>query len=305
MIKNYFMRHAQVFFFSLGQLSRTPIATFLTVAVIGITLALPACLYVAIENLQRLSGSLDSNGQISLFLKRDVIGAEAEKLAAKIRALPAVSRVNYISREAALAEFKQLSGFGEALETLERNPLPAVLVVLPSDADSHPDKLQALLKQLRRYNEVDIAQLDLEWVRRLHAILELARHGVLILAAGLGVAVLLIIGNTIRLAVLNCRDEIVITKLIGGTNAFIRRPFLYAGTLQGFLGAILAWLLVALALFLLSSPINNLASLYGSRFAAENLGFLATLALLAAGGLLGWLGSRLAVGRHLKTLEPT
>lgn len=305
MIKNYFMRHAQVFFFSLGQLSRTPIATFLTVAVIGITLALPACLYVAIENLQRLSGSLDSNGQISLFLKRDVNGAEAEKLAAKIRALPAVSRVNYISREAALAEFKQLSGFGEALETLERNPLPAVLVVLPSDADSHPDKLQALLKQLRRYNEVDIAQLDLEWVRRLHAILELARHGVLILAAGLGVAVLLIIGNTIRLAVLNCRDEIVITKLIGGTNAFIRRPFLYAGTLQGFLGAILAWLLVALALFLLSSPINNLASLYGSRFAAENLGFRATLVLLAAGGLLGWLGSRLAVGRHLKTLEPT
>jgi cell division transport system permease protein len=305
MIKNYFMRHAQVFFFSLGQLSRTPIATFLTVAVIGITLALPACLYVAIENLQRLSGSLDSNGQISLFLKRDVNGAEAEKLAAKIRALPAVSRVNYISREAALAEFKQLSGFGEALETLERNPLPAVLVVLPSDADSHPDKLQALLKQLRRYNEVDIAQLDLEWVRRLHAILELARHGVLILAAGLGVAVLLIIGNTIRLAVLNCRDEIVITKLIGGTNAFIRRPFLYAGTLQGFLGAMLAWLLVALALLLLSSPIDNLTGLYGSRFEAKNLGLPASLALLAAGGLLGWLGSRLAVGRHLRTLEPT
>lgn len=305
MIKNYFMRHAQVFFFSLGQLSRTPIATFLTVAVIGISLALPACLYVAIENLQRLSGSWDSNGQISLFLKRDITGAEAEKLAAKIRALPTVSRVNYISREAALAEFKQLSGFGEALEALERNPLPAVLVVLPSDADSHPDKLQALVKQLRRYNEVDIAQIDLEWVRRLHAILELARQGVLILAGGLGVAVLLIIGNTIRLAVLNRRDEIVITKLIGGTNAFIRRPFLYAGTLQGLLGAILAWLLVAMALLLLSSPIDNLAGLYGSRFKAENLGFHATLALLAAGGLLGWLGSRLAVGRHLRTLEPT
>jgi len=305
MIKNYFMRHAQVFFFSLGQLSRTPIATFLTVAVIGITLALPACLYVAIENLQRLSGSWDSNGQISLFLKRDVNDDAAEKLAAKIRALPAVSRVNYISRDAALAEFKQLSGFGEALEALERNPLPAVLVVLPADTDSHPDKLQALVKQLRRYNEVDIAQIDLEWVRRLHAILELARHGVLILAGGLGVAVLLIIGNTIRLAVLNRRDEIVITKLIGGTNAFIRRPFLYAGTLQGLLGAMLAWLLVALALLLLSSPIDNLAGLYGSRFEAKNLGLPASLALLAAGGLLGWLGSRLAVGRHLRTLEPT
>ena len=304
MIKNYLLRHAQVFFYSLGQLTRTPVATFLTVAVIGITLALPAGLYVAIENVQRLASGWEDNGQISLFLKQDVPGAAIEKLADKIRRLPAVSWVDYVSREAALTEFKRLSGFGEALNALERNPLPAVLVVHPAATHAHPDKLQALLKDLRRFNEVDIAQIDLDWVRRLHAMLELARQGVLILAAGLAIAVLLIIGNTIRLAVLNRRDEIEITKLIGGTNAFIRRPFLYTGTLQGLLGALLAWLLVGLGLLLLADPIDNLAGLYGSRFEAENLGILATLALIGSGGLLGWLGSRLAVGRHLRAIEP-
>ena len=304
MIKNYLLRHAQVFFYSLGQLTRTPVATFLTVAVICITLALPAGLYVAIENAQRLASGWEDNGQISLFLKQDVTGAAIEKLADKIRRLPAVSWVDYVSREAALTEFKRLSGFGEALNALERNPLPAVLVVHPAATHAHPDRLQALLKDLRRFNEVDIAQIDLDWVRRLHALLELARQGVLILAAGLAIAVLLIIGNTIRLAVLNRRDEIEITKLIGGTNAFIRRPFLYTGTLQGLLGALLAWLLVGLGLLLLADPINNLAGLYGSRFEAENLGILATLALIGSGGLLGWLGSRLAVGRHLRAIEP-
>lgn len=304
MIKNYFLRHAQVFFYSLGQLTRTPVATFLTVAVIGITLALPAGLYVAIENLQRLAGGWEDSGQISLFLKQDVPAAAIEKLADKIRRMPAVSWVDYVSREAALTEFKRLSGFGEALNALDRNPLPAVLVVHPAAKHVHPDKLQDLLKDLRRFNEVDIAQIDLDWVRRLHAMLELARQGVLILAAGLAIAVLLIIGNTIRLAVLNRRDEIEITKLIGGTNAFIRRPFLYTGTLQGLLGALLAWLLVGLGLLLLADPIDNLAGLYGSRFEAENLGILATLALIGAGGLLGWLGSRLAVGRHLRAIEP-
>ena len=304
MIKNYLLRHAQVFFFSLGQLTRTPVASFLTIAVIGITLALPTSLYVGVVNVQQLANGWEDNGQISLFLKQDMTTAATDKLAGKIRRMPGVARVDYISRDAALAEFKKLSGFGDALNALERNPLPAVLVVHPTAKHASPDKLQALLADMRRLREVDIAQLDLEWVRRLHAMLDLARQAVLILAGGLAIAVLLIIGNTIRLAVLNRREEIEITKLIGGTNAFIRRPFLYAGTLQGLLGAVFAWLLVGFALLLLSEPIHSLASLYGSQFDVENLGFLSTLALIGAGGLLGWLGSRLAVGRHLRAIEP-
>lgn len=304
MIKNYFLRHAQVFFYTLGQLSRAPVAAFLTVAVIGITLALPAGLYVVIENVQRVASGWEDNGQISLFLKQDLSEPAIGKLTDRIRRLSAVSWVDYVSREAALAEFKKLSGFGEALGTLDRNPLPPVLVVHPATRHAHPEALQSLLNDLRRYNEVELAQLDLEWVRRLYAMLDLARQGVLILTAGLAVAVLLIIGNTIRLAVLNRRDEIEIIKLIGGTNAFIRRPFLYAGTIQGLLGGILAWLLVGLALLFLSGPVHHLASLYGSLFVVENMGFMATLALIGTGGLLGWLGSRLAVGRHLRAIEP-
>jgi cell division transport system permease protein len=304
MIKNYLLRHAQVFFYSLGQLARTPVATFLSVAVIAITLALPAGLYVAIENGQRLASGWEDNGQISLFLKQNVTAAATDKLAGKIRHLPGVAWVDFISSEAALAEFKKLSGFGEALNALDRNPLPAVLVVHPAATHADPDKLQALLKELRQYDEVDIAQIDLDWVRRLHAMLDLARQGVLLLAGGLALAVLLIIGNTIRLAVLNRRDEIEITKLIGGTNAFIRRPFLYAGTLQGLLGACLAWLLVSLALLFLSGPTQHLASLYGSQFEIKNLGLTASMTLIGSGGLLGWLGSRLAVGRHLRDIEP-
>jgi cell division transport system permease protein len=230
--------------------------------------------------------------------------AAIEKLSGKIRKLPAVSWVDYVSREAALAEFKKLSGFGEALGSLDRNPLPPVLVVHPAPKHARPDALQSLLKDLRQYNEVELAQLDLEWVRRLYAMLDLALQGVLILTAGLAVAVLLIIGNTIRLAVLNRRDEIEIIKLIGGTNAFIRRPFLYSGTLQGLFGGFLAWLLVCLGLLILSGPVHRLASLYGSLFVVESMGFLAVLALIGTGGLLGWIGSRLAVGRHLRVMEP-
>ncbi|MHB8743539.1 MAG: permease-like cell division protein FtsX [Sulfuricaulis sp.] len=303
MIKNYLLRHTQVLLYTLGQLTHTPVATFLTVAVIGITLALPAGFYVVIENVQRLTSGWEDNGQISLFLKQDVSTATSEKLADKIRRLPGVSWVDYISRDAGLAEFKQLSGFGAALNALDHNPLPIVLVVHPNATLVRPDKLPGLLQHLRGYNEVDIAQIDLDWVRRLYAMLELARQAVLILSGGLAIAVLLIVGNTIRLAVLNRRDEIEVTKLVGGTNAFIRRPFLYAGTLQGLLGALLAWLLLSFGLLLLSQPIHNLAGLYGSRFEAENLDILATLVLIGSGALLGWLGSRLAVGLHLRRLD--
>lgn len=304
MIKNYFLRHAQVFFYSLGQLARAPLAHLMTVSVIGITLALPSALYVTLDNVQRLSQGWEDTGQISLFLKQEISESGAEKLADKIRRLPSVAKVEYLSRETALAEFKRLSGFGEALNALDRNPLPAVLVVRPSAAHNRPEMLAPLLKGLSRYHEVELAQLDLEWVRKLHALLALAKQGILILAGLLALAVLLIIGNTIRLSVLNHREEIEVTKLVGGTNAFIRRPFLYSGFIQGLLGAALAWLLVGLSLVLLAQPIHDLSSLYGSRYQVESLNLFSSSILVGTGGLLGWLGARLAVGRHLRAIEP-
>jgi cell division transport system permease protein len=303
-IATYFARHAQAFFGSVGALARTPLASFMTIAVIGITLALPAALFVAVDNVVQLSSGWEGPGRISLFLKRSVNDASAHKLADQIRRRKEVAKVEFISRDQAFEEFKRQSGFGEALETLERNPLPTVLVVHPTNDASQAAALEALLRDLRRSDDVELAQLDLEWVRRLHAWLDVVERGLLIVGGLLAIAVLLIVGNTIRMAVLSRRDEIEVSKLVGATDSFIRRPFLYSGLVQGLVGALLAWVLVETSLLLLSRPIGELAGLYGSRFALAGLDFMGSALLLGAGACLGWAGARLAVGRHLRAIEP-
>ena len=303
-MKTYLLRHLQVFFYSLGQLVRTPLASVMTIAVIGIALALPSGLYVLIDNVQRLSAGWDGSGKISLFLKQGTVDKDAQRLAEKIRRIAAVAAVDYMSPDQALAEFRRLSGFGEALNALGENPLPAVLIVRPTAKADNPTSLEQLLNELRQLDRVDLAQLDLAWVKRLYGLLQLARRGVWILALLLSLAVVLIMGNTIRLAVLNRRDEIEVIKLVGGTNAFIRRPFLYTGLLQGLAGGLAAWALVSAVLALLAQPIHDLATLYASRFSVHALGTRATAILLGTGAVLGWLGSRIAVGRHLHQIEP-
>jgi cell division transport system permease protein len=303
-VHNYLRHHARACAGSLGELARAPFATLLTIAVIGITLALPSGLYLLIANLQQVSRGWEASGQISLFLKREVTEAAAQSLAERIRRTPGVARVEHISRAQALAEFRRLSGLGAALDALKENPLPAVLVVHPASGHAGPERLEHLAHELGKRGEVELVQLDLDWVRRLHAMLNLAERAVLLLAVLLGLAVLLITGNTIRLAVLSRRDEIEVVKIVGGTNAFVRRPFLYAGVLQGITGAGAAWVLVTLGLLWLSGPVQELAGLYGSGFRPRGLEAGATAGLLAAGGVLGWLGSRLAVGRHLYQTDP-
>lgn len=301
---NYLLRHLQVLFSTLGQLAGTPFASLIAVAVIGISLSLPAGLYVLLDNMQRVSGAWDGAAQLSVFLKRDVSERAGQALAEKIRVRSEIASIQYISREAALAEFKRLSGFGAALNALDGNPLPAVLAIRPSSAHADAATLEKLKTELQSLKEVELVQLDLDWIKRLNAIIELAQRGVWLLAAVLALALTLIVGNTIRLAVLSRRTEIEIIKLVGGTDAFIRRPFLYSGLLQGLGGALLAWALLALVLVLLAAPVQDLAALYGSRFELHGLDWQAGLVLLALGALLGWLGSRLAVGRHLRAIEP-
>ncbi len=303
--RNYLLRHLQVFFYSLGVLSRSPFATLMTTAVIGIALALPSGLHVVLKNAQQLSGGWDGAAQISLFLKRSVGEAEAERLARQIETLPQVAGVTYISRREALDEFQRLSGFGDALQALQDNPLPSVLVIQPVATENTPEATAALLEHLRAYPPVDLAQLDMQWVKRLYVIMELVRRGVVVLAILLALAVLLVVGNTIRLAIQNRRDEIVIMKLIGGTDAFIRRPFLYTGFWYGLLGGLIAWVLVSLSLSILADPVERLAGLYQSRFALSGLDLASMLMLLGASVLLGLTGSWLAVGRHLRDIEPS
>ena len=304
-VESYFLRHLQVFFSSLGQLSRRPASTLMTAAVLGIALALPAGLHVLLKNLEAVTAGWDGATHISLFLQQEVSEDGARALAAGLREGPDVAKVRYISREQALAEFRQLSGFGDALDALQANPLPAVLVVRPAAGVAGPDAVEALVKRLRQRPEVDMAQLDMQWVKRLYALMEIGQRGVWVLGSLLALAVLLVVGNTIRLAIQNRRDEIVVIKMVGGTDAFIRRPFLYTGAWYGLMGGVIAFALVQGALGVLSEPVRHLAGLYHSAFRLEGLGLDTTGTLLLSGTLLGLVGSWLAVGRHLREIEPT
>lgn len=304
-LRNYFIRHLQTFFYALGQLSRRPFSTLMTAAVIGIALAMPAGLHVLLINVQQVVSGWDGAAQISLFLKQNTSESHALSLADKLRAKPEIAMVDYISSEQAMDEFRRLSGFGDALDALTENPLPTVLVVHPTLDIQGPERVAQLLEQLRARPEVDLAQLDMQWIKRLFALMEIGQRGVWVLAGLLALAVLLVVGNTIRLAIQNRRDEIVIIKLIGGTDAFIRRPFLYSGFWYGLTGGIIAFILVELSLRLLKSPVHNLAGLYSSQFTLQGLELSTTAILLGCGTLLGLLGSWLAVGRHLRAIEPT
>ncbi len=303
-IGSWLTRHAQVALSSLGALSRAPVSTLMTAAVIGIALALPGGLYLLLSNVQQLSANWDGSASISLFLEPGADAEEAAGLADRLGRDPGVRSVRRVTPEQALDEFRRLSGFADALEALAENPLPSVLIVEPAASHDTPAALQALTGRLAAEPLVDFAQLDLEWVKRLHTMTEIARRGVLLLAALLGLAVLLVVGNTIRLEIQNRHGEIEITKLIGATDAFIRRPFLYHGTWYGLLGGLIALLLIAVAFQLLDEPVARLATLYQSGFALSGVTFPAGLALLAGGGGLGLAGSWIAVGRHLARIEP-
>ncbi len=305
LLSSYFLRHLQVFFYSLGQLSRAPVSTLMTCMVIGIALALPAGLHTLLKNAQQLSGGWESTAQISVFLNNNIRAPQAKNLKSDIQKWPDVISVHYISREQALKEFQSLSGFGDALKALNTNPLPSVLIVKPIlSTGKNEQTTQNLLNKLRNLKQTDKAQLDMQWVRRLYAIMNIVERGVLILGLLLALAVLLVVGNTIRLAIQNRHKEIVVMKLIGGTDAFIRRPFLYTGFWYGLFGGIIAWLLVSFTLLSISQPIEKLTMLYQNQFELNNMSFLTVLVLLGSSILLGLAGSWFAVGRHLREIEP-
>jgi cell division transport system permease protein len=300
----FFQRHAQVALDSLGRLYRNRLSSLMTAAVIGIALALPSGLYLLLENIDRLSGSWDGQASLSVFLQDNVSEKAAAELAAQVSAWPEVGGVDLVTPVQALEEFRQHSGFSDVLDTLHENPLPAVLIVTPATEHIRPERVAGLQARLTALPQTDLAQIDLKWVQRLAAILDMTRRGILLISVLLGLAVLLVIGNTIRLEIQNRREEILVTKLIGATNAFVRRPFLYSGVWYGILGALIAWTLVQAGFWLLAGPVSHLAGLYQSAFRLQTLP-MSLLNLLLGGGIsLGLLGSWLAVGRHLDAIEP-
>ena len=304
-IKGYFLRHIQVCLSSLGRICRSPISSLMTVAVIAISLALPAGMHVLIKNIEFVTSGWDGAAQISLFIKKGVAEDKVQNLTKQVEFMEQIEKAEYISPSSALEEFKRLSGFGQALDALDENPLPAVIVISPGIEASSPEQLNQLVKLLQENPIVDHAQLDMQWVKRLYSIMEIINRGVMIIGALLALAVILITGNTIRLDIQNRHDEILITKLIGATNAFIRRPFLYTGILYGLFGGIIASILISLSIGLLSNSVSKLSSLYSSGFELSGLGFNGGLALIVISTILGFAGSWVAVGKHLGKIEPS
>lgn len=297
-------RHLQTLVGTLGRLSQQPMASLLTILVMGIALALPACLNVLVRNAQAVSGAWDGALDVSVYLKTSVNADTAERLMDTLKRRSDIKSVKLIKAEEALKEFREHSGFGEALQALSDNPLPNTLVITPVESVASPAALNALSEDLRKLSEVDVVQLDTGWVQRYLAMLDTVRRMVTLVGLLLALGVVVIVGNTIRLDIQNRRDEIEVTKLVGGSDAFVRRPFLYCGFWYGLGGGLLAWLVVTISVGLLAGPVQKIAGLYGSQFSLSGLGLLGGISLLAAGAGLGWLGSYVAATRHLRAIEP-
>ena len=302
-LANWAIRHVSTAIGALGRLSRQPFASLMTILVIAVTLALPAAMHVLIKNARNVSSSWDNALDFSVYLEADTSAEQAQRLADIIGQRADVESVQLVTAEEALEEFRDQSGFGEALDHLTDNPLPHTLVVRPGSANTELS-IELLNEELGNLPEADFVQVDTEWVRRFHAILEILQRSIAIGAALLGAAILVIIGNTIRLDIQNRREEIEVTKLIGASNAFVRRPFMYTGLWYGLGGGLLALALVQYGLHAVDAPVARLAGLYDSPFTVQSLNLDESLLIVGTGVLLGLIGSWLAAARHMRRIEP-
>jgi cell division transport system permease protein len=303
-VNQWLERHLQTLVGSLGRLWTQPFATLLTILVIGIALALPACLHVLVQNVRAASGGWGNALDISVYMKPAATLEQAKQAEKRIAQRRDVEEVTLIEADAALAEFRRSSGFGQALDALKDNPLPHALVVRPAPEYRNPAQVDGLSAELRAIDGVDIVQVDTAWVSRFNAILDVVRRVVLLAAGLFALGILVIVGNTIRLDIENRRDEIEVTKLVGGSDGFVRRPFLYNGVWYGLGGGLVAWLTVTVVIALLGEPVQRIAGLYGSSFQLHGLGLQGSVVLLVGGVLLGWLGSFIAATKEIRGIEP-
>ncbi len=296
-------RHASTSLGSLGRLVRHPFSSLMIILVIAVTLAMPAAINLVVKNARQISGSWDNALDFSVFLKQELTQSEGEGLGQLISQRADVESVTFISATDALEDFKEQSGFGAALDQLPDNPLPHTLIVRPS-AGNTSASMVLLQEELANLPETEHVQVDTEWVQRFHAILDIVRQAIAIGAALLGIAIVVIIGNTVRLDIENRREEIEVTKLIGASNAFVRRPFLWTGFWYGLFGGLMALALVYYGLYLLEGPIARLAGLYQSNIAVASMSLAEAGAIIGIGIFLGLFGSWFTAARHMRRIEP-
>jgi cell division transport system permease protein len=300
-VSAWLRQHWQTFGLTLARLAGTPFATLLNVTVIGVALALPLGGYMLLQNLGSVTRQATGSPQVSLFLAPDAGKSDIAALEAKLRQMPGVREVRFISREQALAGLKQSENMAEVIAALQSNPLPDAFVIEARGSAADLERMEPELKALPKVAHV---QLDSAWVKRLETLVALGRTAVLILTTLLAFGLVAVTFNTIRLQILTQKDEIEVSKLIGATDAFIRRPFFYLGLIQGALGALAALAIVYICMLILNGSILELAQLYGSDFRLGFFGFPDCLALLAFTAILGWLGAYMSVSRHLADIEP-
>lgn len=300
--KSWLRHHKSTARESLLRLLLTPLPSLMTLAVLAIALALPGLMFVGLKNIHQLSGEWQGDPRISLYLQKTLPVEEADRFSQKMLLRTDLAAVELVTKEQGLHEFQRISGFSDVLEFLDKNPLPAVVVVQP--LDNQKGSLVKLQQQLSELPEVEEAVLDMIWVERLASFVQLANRLVLVLGALLALSVLLVVGNTIRLSIESRKDEIQVAKLVGATDAWVKRPFIYTGFWFGLIGSVIAWLCVQISLLLINTPVGDLAALYQTDFELQGLGFIDSLSLIGVGVLLGLFGARLAVGRHLREIEP-
>lgn len=302
----WLLQHLQTAITTLGQLWRQPLSTCLTTLVIAIAIALPSGFYLLIEHVHQTSQAWTTQASnISLYLEQQLSPLETQQIHRRVQQEPGVAETQLITKTQAMDEFRRLSGFGDALDLLEHNPLPAVILVQPTLNYQTPSTTEQLAARLQQWAAITHAQVDLQWLQRFAAITATATRGITLLAILLGVAVVLIIGNTIRLTIQNRQEAIRIMQQVGGTQAFIRRPFLYEGVWYGLFGALFALGLIFGTLALLQEPIQTLAEAYQTHIdltTALNQHTLLSLSL--SGPLLGLAGAWVAVRQHL-SIAPT
>lgn len=301
-LRSRITQHKEAFTFSLAHLWQNPISTWITLAAIAIALSLPAGLYILLGNLKTLTDDKREVPTISIYIKQNITEQQAQDRAELLSELKDIENVKLIKREDGLKHMKQISGVQDIIDTVGGNPLPHVLVVTPRMSlfgDSDID-LDELAQRLRNYPEVDSIQMDIEWVQRLRAILHIAERVVLVVGFLLGLTVLLVVGNTIRLNIENRREEIEVSQLVGATTAYVRRPFLYGGMWYGLFGGVISLVIVHSSLLFMIAPVNQLAKLYGSHYSVSGLGTTATLTILVASSLLGLFGAWIAMTQHLR-----
>ena len=302
-MRAWFSHHGHSFSATLARLAHTPLASTLNILVIGIALSLPVGLYVVIDNLQAGSRHLAAAPQVSAFMALDASRAEIAQIEMRLKQNQRVERFRFVPRDQALQDLKQSSGLADIVDSLPQNPLPDAFII--NSRDNTPQALEALRDEIKVWPRVAYVQLDSTWARRLDAALRLGRLAIAILGTLLALALIAITFNTIRLQVLTRRDEIEVIKLIGATDAFIRRPFLYYGALQGTLGGIVAWLIVSGGVYLANRNLVELSHVYASLFELKYLAPADALGLLIFPAVVGWFGAWLSVGRHLALIEPS